>query len=296
MSRHNVLDIFCSLVPTTGYLAVIRIQDFGKILYHIKTSNQGEEFTVVMKVIILAAGYATRLYPLTLNQPKPLLEVAGKPMIEHVLDNLKPIRNIDTVYVVTNNKFTSHFEKWANTYSANADNLNITIINDGTTDDSNKLGAIGDVHLVLEREKIDDDVIIVAGDNLFSQSLESFGEFCLQKQSPVLAVYDVGNLEEIKKYNSIEIDGNGQIVFFEEKPENPKSTLTGIALYYYPKSALRLIKQYIAEGNNPDQPGRLVQWMYPRIPFYTWLVPGIWYDIGSKETLIEANRIFSESD
>lgn len=249
-----------------------------------------------MKVIILAAGYATRLYPLTLNQPKPLLEVAGKPMIEHVLDNLKPIQNIERVYVVTNNKFTNHFEQWASHYSTNPGNLNITIINDGTTDDSNKLGAIGDVHLVLEREKIDDDVIVVAGDNLFSQSLEEFGNFCRQKQAPVLAVYDVGNLEEIKKYNSIEIDENGQIIFFEEKPENPKSTLTGIALYYYPKATLPLIKRYIVEGNNSDQPGRLVQWMYQRTSFYTWLVPGIWYDIGSKETLIEANQIFSKTD
>lgn len=249
-----------------------------------------------MKVIILAAGYATRLYPLTLNQPKPLLSVAGKPMIEHVLDNLKPIKNIDTIYVVTNSKFTNHFEQWSESYSTNKDNFKLIVINDGTSDDSNKLGAIGDVNLVLEREKIDDDIIVVAGDNLFSRSLEEFGEFGRQKNSPVLAVYDVGNLEEIKKYNSIDIDESGQIIFFEEKPENPKSTLTGIALYYYPKSVLPLIKQYIAEGNNPDQPGRLVQWMYPRTAFYTWQVPGIWYDIGSKETLAEADQIFSRND
>jgi len=247
-----------------------------------------------MKAIILAAGYATRLYPLTLNQPKPLLDVAGKPMIEHVLDNLRPIRDIESVYVVTNNKFAGHFEEWSKRYSLPGDDLTITVINDGTTDDSNKLGAIGDVHLVLNRENIDDDVMIVAGDNLFSQSLEEFGEFCRQKNAPVLGVYDVGNLEEIKKYNSIDIDEDGRIVFFEEKPANPRSTLTGIALYCYPKSTLQLIDQYIAEGNNPDQPGRLVQWMYTQTPFYTWRVSGIWYDIGSKESLQEANEIFSK--
>jgi glucose-1-phosphate thymidylyltransferase len=249
-----------------------------------------------MKVIILAAGYATRLYPLTLKQPKPLLEVAGKPMIEHLLDNLSSIKGIDTVYVITNSKFTNHFEQWSNLYSASNNNFKISVINDGTSDDSTKLGAIGDVNLVLKREEIDEDIIVVAGDNLFSQSLEEFGDFCRQKDSPVLAVYDVKNLEEIKKYNSIDIDENGQIVFFEEKPENPKSTLTGIALYYYPRPTLQLIKQYLAEGNNPDQPGRLVQWMYPRIAFFTWRVPGIWYDIGSKETLAEANQIFSTND
>jgi glucose-1-phosphate thymidylyltransferase len=110
----------------------------------------------------------------------------------------------------------------------------------------------------------------------------------------VLAVYDVGNLEEIKKYNAITLDGAGRITFFEEKPKNPTSTLTGIALYYYPKSTLPLIKQYVAEGNNPDQPGRLIQWLYPRLPVYTWTVPGLWYDIGSKETLEQANRIFAK--
>jgi glucose-1-phosphate thymidylyltransferase len=248
-----------------------------------------------MKIIILAAGYATRLYPLTLNQPKPLLPVAGKPMIDHVLDNLAAIAGIDRVYVVTNAKFAGHFQKWADARPPAKPALNFTVVNDHSTDDTNKLGAIGDLHLVLTREKVDDDVIVVAGDNLFSEKLDGFGKFAKEKNTPVLAVYDVGNLEEIKKYNAITIDGGGKITFFEEKPKQPTSTLTGIALYYYPKSVLPLIHQYIAEGNNPDQPGRLVQWLYPRVPFHTWKVPGIWYDIGSKETLEEANRIFARS-
>lgn len=246
-----------------------------------------------MKIIILAAGYATRLYPLTLTRPKPLLDVAGKPMIEHVLDNIAPIPGIDRVYVVTNAKFAEQFQQWSENYRATKAKLDFTIVNDGSTDDSNKLGAIGDLHLVLTRDKIDDDIIVVAGDNLFSVSLEEFGRVCREKNAPVLAVYDVGNLEEIKKYNAITIDSTGRITFFEEKPQQPQSTVTGIALYYYPKSSLPLIQQYIAEGNNPDQPGRLVQWLYPRTPFYTWRVPGRWFDIGSKETLEEANRIFA---
>ena len=247
-----------------------------------------------MKLIILGAGYATRLYPLTLDRPKPLLAVAGKPMIEHVLDNLATVGDIDHVYVVTNAKFAGHFQQWAEGYRADRGRADFTIVNDHSTDDSNKLGAIGDLHLVLTEERIDDDIIVVAGDNLFSHSLEEFGEFCRERKAPVLAVYDVGDLEEIKKYNAIDVDGDGRITFFEEKPARPKSTLTGIALYYYPKSALPLIRQYVEEGNNPDQPGRLVQWMYGRTPFYTWRVPGIWYDVGSKETLEEANRIFSD--
>ena len=247
-----------------------------------------------MKVVILAAGYATRLYPLTLTQPKPLLPVAGRAMIEYVLDNLAPVGGIDRVYVVTNAKFAGHFQKWADGYHSGHAKLDFTIVNDGSTDDSNKLGAIGDLHLVITREKVDDDLIVVAGDNLFSHSLEGFGKLCRQRSAPVLAVYDVGNLEQIRKYNAITLDSGGRITFFEEKPSNPASTLTGIALYFYPRGLVPLIRQYIAEGNNPDQPGRLVQWLYPRVPFYTWTVPGIWYDIGSKETLEEANRIFAK--
>jgi glucose-1-phosphate thymidylyltransferase len=173
-------------------------------------------------------------------------------------------------------------------------NFGFTIVNDQSTDDSNKLGAIGDMQLVITKHEIDEDIIVVGGDNLFSHDLTEFGDYCLEKKSPVTGVYDVGDLEEIKKYNAIEIDENSSITYFEEKPKVPKSTLTGIALYYYPQSSLPLIHQYIADGNNPDQPGRLVQWLYPRVPFYVWKVPGLWFDIGSIESLEEANRVFGE--
>jgi glucose-1-phosphate thymidylyltransferase len=247
-----------------------------------------------MKLIILAAGYATRLYPLTKNQPKPLLPVAGKPMMEHVLDKLSSIRGIDRAYIVTNAKFGDHFQQWADSYSNPEVTFGFTIVNDQTTDENNRLGAIGDLHLVIKKCEVDDDIIIAGGDNLFSHDLTEFGDYSREKNAPVTGVYDVGDLEEIKKYNAIDVDENGRITYFEEKPPEPKSTLTGIALYYYPKSTLGLIDQYIAEGNNPDQPGRLVQWMYTRVPYYVWKVPGVWFDIGSLESLEEANRVFSK--
>jgi glucose-1-phosphate thymidylyltransferase len=140
-----------------------------------------------VKLIVLGAGYATRLYPLTLNQPKPLLPVAGKPMLEHVLDNLKSLTNLDHIYIVTNAKFAGHFQLWADAYATKHEGAPITIINDQTTDESNRLGAIGDVDLVLTQAAIDDDVVVVAGDNLFSQKLEQFGEFLQRVQRPVLA-------------------------------------------------------------------------------------------------------------
>ena len=246
-----------------------------------------------MKIIILAAGYATRLYPLTLTQPKPLLPVAGKPMLEYVLDSLAPIGGIDRVYVVTNAKFAVRFQEWSAQHRATRPDWKVTIANDGTTSDNDRLGAIGDIHYVLKTRNVDDDLIVVAGYNLFSEPLGGFGDFCRAKNAPVLALYDVGDLEQIKKYNAISVDGDGRITFFEEKPKNPTSTLTGIALYFYPRNTLPLIRQYIAEGNNPDQPGRLVQWLYPRTAVYTWRVPGMWFDIGSRETLEEADRLFA---
>ena len=138
-------------------------------------------------------------------------------------------------------------------------------------------------------------MIVVAGDILFSEGLGEYGRLCAETKAPVLGVYNVGSLEEATKYGVVESNAEGHIVSFEEKPAEPKSTLIGIALYHYPKAVLPLIDQYIADGNNPDQPGRLIQWLYPQMPVHTWSVPGTWYDIGSKETLEEADRIFTEN-
>lgn len=237
-----------------------------------------------MRLLILAAGYATRLYPLTLDTPKPLLPVGGRPMVENVLEAARPL-GVEDIYLVTNSKFAGRFREWASGY-----HREVRVLDDGTTDDATKRGAIGDIALVLEREQIDDDLVVVGGDNLFSEPLEGFPP---RRDAPVLGVYDVGDLERVREYNAIEIDAGGRIIFFEEKPANPRSTLTGIALYFYPRPTLTLISQYVAEGLNPDQPGRLVQWLYPQTPVYTWQVPGLWYDIGSKDQLAEADRIFS---
>jgi glucose-1-phosphate thymidylyltransferase len=247
-----------------------------------------------MNILILAAGYATRLYPLTQNKAKPLLDVAGKPMMEWVIDNLAPIRGIEKVFVVTNSKFAADFQAWAEQYNRTHAKLAFEIINDGSTSDTDKLGAIGDISLVVNRANLAaSDLIVVAGDNLFSESLEKFGEFCSEKNQPVLGVHDVGSLSEAKKYGVIAVDASGAITSFEEKPAEPKSTLIGIALYFYPAKIVAEFATYLAAGNNPDQPGRFVQWLYQRTPVQTWKVPGTWFDVGSKETLEEANNIFA---
>ena len=242
-----------------------------------------------MKAVILAAGYATRLYPLTLDRPKALLDVAGRPMVEHLLQQLQGVDGLDAIYLVTNSKFAGAFRDWA----AGWGGTDVRIVDDGTADEETKLGAIGDLELAIREAAIDDDLIVLAGDNLFSESLAPFGEFGRQKNAPALGVYDVGDLEAIRRYNAIELDDDDRLTFFEEKPEQPRSTLTGIALYFYPRESLGLVREYLEAGNNPDQPGRLVQWLYPRVPVYAWRVPGRWYDIGSAETLAEADRAFS---
>ncbi|HEY2102587.1 MAG TPA: nucleotidyltransferase family protein [Chthoniobacterales bacterium] len=246
-----------------------------------------------MNVLILAAGYATRLYPLTLNKAKPLLEVAGKPMIGWLVDGLRGIDGIETIFVVTNAKFAADFEKWAEEYGKAHPEFDFKIINDGSTSDADKLGAIGDINLVLTREQLSGtDLLMIAGDNLFSNSLAAFVTQARGAEAAV-AVYDVGDLEQVRKYGNVQVDSSGVITNFEEKPAKPTTTLAAIALYYYSAEVLSLVTTYIAAGNNPDQPGRFIQWLYKRKPVKTVKISGKWFDVGSKETLEEANRIFA---
>ena len=239
-----------------------------------------------MKAVILAGGYATRLYPLTRDRPKHLLEVDGRPILELLLERL-PLGELDAVYVVTNAKFADRFREWAESYPAD-----IIVLDDGTTSEEDRLGAIGDLQLVIESEDLDDDLIVAAGDNIFTERLDDFARFGRERDAAAIAVYDVGDLEAMKQLSSIGVDADSRLVTFEEKPEQPESTLAGIALYFYPRAIVPLVGEYLAEGNNPDQPGRLIGWLYERTPVYAWRVPGRWFDIGTPETLAEAERLF----
>jgi glucose-1-phosphate thymidylyltransferase len=248
-----------------------------------------------MNALILAAGYATRLYPLTLNRPKPLLTVGGKPIIDWVIDNLANVPNLKTIYVVTNDKFASDFEAWRERYQSRRSTSKLQIVNDGSKSDEDKLGAIGDINFVVTRENLArDGLLIIAGDNLFTESLAGFVA-CAKETDATVAVYDVGDIEAIKKYGNIAIDADGIITHFKEKPQKPRGTLAAIALYYYSPEVLSLLRTYLAAGNNPDQPGRFVQWLYTRKPVKTFEITGKWLDIGSKETLETADQILSKA-
>ena len=236
---------------------------------------------------MLAAGYATRLYPLTRDRPKALLDVGGRPMLDRVLESVVAVGGVDETIVVTNAKFAPQFLDWS------VGKRHVTVVDDGTTSDDDRLGAIGDIVFVLDVLGLDDDIVVVAGDNLFGSDIAEFGQVARARGAPLLAVRDVGNLDEMSRYNQVQTDADGRVTFFEEKPARAATSLMGVALYYYPRSALSLIRRYLAEDNNPDQPGRLIEWLYPQTPVYTWKVPGEWYDIGSPETLAEADAAFS---
>ena len=207
---------------------------------------------------------------------------------------------------MTNDKFAGDFQNGADAYQdrpAFADRhsgsdlrrgMRIKIINDGSKSDDDKLGAIGDINLVLTRENLtNDDLLVIAGDNLFQQPLTEFVNAAKYSQATV-AVHDVGDLQAMKKYGTVTIDKNGVITNFEEKPEKPKSTLAAVALYYYSREVLPLFTTYLAAGNNPDQPGLFLQWLYTRKPVNTFEIKGRWLDIGSKETLESADKTFAK--
>ena len=243
-----------------------------------------------MEAIILAAGYATRLHPLTEDIPKPLLNVAGKPIIEHIIKKLEAIKEIDKIYIVTNDKFERHFKNWLGNFDAQKP---IEIINDKTKSNEDRLGAIGDIHHIINQKKLDNDIIVVAGDNLFELSLSEVSSFFKKRKSNVIVLHDVKDLELAKHYGIVEVK-NSVVVNFEEKPLAPKSTLASTGIYMFPKKTLSLIKKYIAQGNNPDKTGNFIEWLHKREKVYSYTTDKKWYDIGNMEQLEKANKYYKE--
>ncbi len=239
-----------------------------------------------MDAIILAAGYATRLYPLTENTPKPLLIVAGKPIIEHIISKLDGIAAISTVYIVTNGKFENNFKKWLNDFDAQKP---IEIICDGTNSNEDRLGALGDINHVINLKNIDGELLIVAGDNLFELSLMDVVNYFKKRNSNVIVLHDVKDSELAKHYGIVETSGD-LVINFEEKPQSPKSTLASTGIYLFPNKTIELIKKYIAQGNNPDKTGSFIEWLHKREKVYSFVTDRKWYDIGNFEQLESANR------
>jgi glucose-1-phosphate thymidylyltransferase len=236
-----------------------------------------------MRAIVLAAGYATRLRPLTDSIAKQLLPIGGRPMMDWISDKVEELTT--DIHVVTNARFAGDFERWASGREG------VTVHNDRTTSNDDRLGAIGDIAFVLERAGADDDLLVIAGDNLFDFSLVAFADFAREKGvASAVAVYDCADLELATHYGVVEVGEDDRVVSFEEKPSEPRSTLVATAAYMYHRAHVPLVERYLVEGNAPDQPGRLIAWLSAREPVYGYRLDGPWFDIGNAEQLLEADN------
>jgi glucose-1-phosphate thymidylyltransferase len=239
-----------------------------------------------VKAIVLAAGYATRLRPLTDTWAKELLPVGGRPILDGIVESIEAVDEVDAVHVVTNAVKAPAFRAWAERRRGD-----VRVHDDGTSTNDDRLGAIGDMQFVIEREGIDDDLLVIAGDNLFDFDVSELVRFWRSKgEHSVVAVRDVGTKELARQYGVIELDADERVVDFVEKPDEPRSTLAAIATYLYGRRHIPLIKTYLADGNPPDQPGLMVAWLQEREPVYGWTFDSTWYDIGNLEQLLEADN------
>lgn len=231
-----------------------------------------------MKCLILAAGYATRLYPLTENFPKPLLEVGGKPILDWLIDDLRTADIIDEFVIISNHKFAQHFEKWA----AEKD-YRVTVVDDGTNTNETRLGAVCDIRYAMEQLEIDDDMMVLAGDNVLDFSLVRFLDYALRKEASCVMRYFEPNRETLPKRGVLELEGD-RVVSMEEKPANPKTQWCCPPFYYYTRADAKRISEALQDGCGYDAPGSFIAWLCRKAPVYAMEMPGSRYDVGNLES------------
>jgi glucose-1-phosphate thymidylyltransferase len=246
-----------------------------------------------VKALVLAAGYATRLRPLTDTWSKELLPVGGRPIIDWIVDAIEEVDAVDAVHVVTNARKAPAFREWA------AGRGDVTVHDDGTTSNDDRLGAVGDLRFVIDEAGIDDDMLVIAGDNLFDFSLAEFVAFWQTRRThgaaaSAVAVRDVGTIELARRYGVVAVDDDARITAFVEKPEDPPSTLAATATYLYDRRHVARVAEYLDAGNPHDQPGLYVAWLQSREPVYGWLFHDPWYDIGDAAQLLVADNHLRE--
>ncbi|MDD5019937.1 MAG: nucleotidyltransferase family protein [Candidatus Omnitrophica bacterium] len=245
------------------------------------TGSSAPAATSCVEAVILAAGYATRLYPLTLGVPKPLLRIGrGKTVIDMIVDGLSPLRNVRRITVVTNHKFSEDFKAWA---SRHPRRKMICVEDDGTRSNEDRLGAIGDIYHVVKKKRITDDVLVIGGDNLFGRTFEGFVRFA-RRRAPFasLGLFDIRTRSIASRFGVVSIDRNGRVVRFEEKPEHPASTLVATCLYYFPARTLKDLEAYaLDKTTSNDASGNYIRWLIKRSKVYGLaLKQGHWFDIG----------------
>jgi glucose-1-phosphate thymidylyltransferase len=235
-----------------------------------------------MEAVVLAGGYATRLWPVTKHRPKMLLPVGESTVIDRILTELEADDRIGQVYVSTNERFAAEFEAHVAEEGYEKPQLSI----EETTEEDEKFGVVGALAQLLEREDVADDLLVIAGDNLIGFDVSDFLDYFERQGSPTLAAYDVGSREKASAYGLVELDGD-QVVDFQEKPDEPNSTLVSIACYAFPEESIRF-SEYLAGDNNPDEPGWFVQWLQAREAVHAFTFDDAWFDIGTPESYLEA--------
>ncbi len=242
-----------------------------------------------MKAIITCAGYASRLWPLTKDTPKPLLDVKDRPIVEHIIDKVLELPSVDAVYIITNDKFYPHFVAWL---KGKHFRTPVMVLNDGTTNNDNRLGQVGDIQFVIKHEKINDDIVIVAGDNLFNFSLLDAYSTFRQTGNVINPLWESKSYKAAKESGSVVLNDDFSFAEFMEKAPSPKSTLLSLGIYFFPADKLSLIAKYIDEGNNADKMGYFMTWLMEHERVYGHVYFDKWFDIGWIESLEEARQKF----
>lgn len=247
-----------------------------------------------MKAIILAAGYATRLYPLTENMPKALLEIGGKTILERLFDAFAFEKAIDEIHIVSNSRFSAMLKSWADSIQKKY-RQPIFVWDDGTTSNETRLGAIGDIRFVIEKANLDDDLFIAASDNLLTHDLSGFINDFFSHGKDLLLAGRLDDVEERKRYAILELDERNRVTGLVEKPEKPQSDIAAYAEYIYDRSTVPLFEAYLREGNNPDSPGRFPEWLYKRKEVRAYLFEGECVDIGTLKMYEETKNSWKEA-
>lgn len=245
-----------------------------------------------MKAIVLVAGYASRLYPLTLDTPKALLTLNGVTLLDYLVKKVEEVDVIDELILVSNHKFYDKFLNWKKSYLGK---LKITVLDDGTSTNETRLGAIGDTEFAIETLKIDEEIMLLVSDNYFTFSLKDFYNFYLKKGSDCIVVTEFEDLVTLgKNFACINVDSNYQVTKMVEKPGGiPDTNIGAYASYIYTKDSVRMIKEYLRLGNNKDAPGNYPSWLYTRKPIFAYSFEGECYDIGTPEVYYALDKKLS---
>ncbi len=245
-------------------------------------------YLVPMKAVVLAAGYAVRLYPLTVDKPKPLLLVKNKPILRYILEQMEKIEELDEIFIVTNSRFYQHFSSWL---QDNSFTKKITLLDDGTSDNEQRLGAVGDMNFAIRKGNIDTHCMVIAGDNLFGFSLRTLVDFFNEKKATITAFHDLKDTEKVRGRYGVGILNHSQILDFEEKPLQPRSTLAATACYIIHHRDLSLVQQSLLE-KRADNPGDFIKFLLQHSPAHGFVFEEPWFDIGSFESLREAEEVY----